>query len=205
MGISISPDGSKVYVTNFNNSGILGDNTVSVINTAVDTVSATIPVGNNPIGVSVSPDGSKVYVAEWGDDKVSVINTATNTVAATIAVGQQPYAFGNFISIYPSGVGIAPQSMVAAGIDIYPNPASDKLTVTSQQSVVNSIEIFNLLGEKVYQSLVNSHSLSGVSPTTNVPMTNAPMTINVKDFPNGVYIVKVKTEKGMEVSKFVKE
>ena len=102
--------------------------------------------------------------------------------------------------------------MVAAGIEVFPNPASDKLTVTSQQSVVISIEIFNLLGERVYQSLanshqslVNSHSLSGVSPTTNVPVTNAPLTINVKDFPNGVYMVKVKTEKGVEVKKFIKE
>ena len=38
-------------------------NTVSVINTATNTVSATITVGADPIGVSVSPDGSKVYVA----------------------------------------------------------------------------------------------------------------------------------------------
>ena len=41
-------------------------NTVSVINTATNTVSATITVGIYPLGVSVSPDGSKVYVAnEW--------------------------------------------------------------------------------------------------------------------------------------------
>ena len=54
------PDGSKVYVTNN------GANTVSVINTATNTVSATITVGIRPLGVSVSPDGSKVYVAnEW--------------------------------------------------------------------------------------------------------------------------------------------
>ena len=39
------------------------DNTVSVINTATNTVSATITVGTDPYGVSVSPDGSKVYVA----------------------------------------------------------------------------------------------------------------------------------------------
>ena len=41
----------------------IGDNTVSVINTATNTVSATITVGTNPNGISVSPDGSKVYVA----------------------------------------------------------------------------------------------------------------------------------------------
>jgi len=37
-------------------------NTVSVIDTATDTVIATIPVGLTPFGVAVSPDGSKVYI-----------------------------------------------------------------------------------------------------------------------------------------------
>ena len=66
---------------------INGANTVSVINTATNTVTATITVGTYPYGVSVSPDGSKVYVANNGDGTVSVINTATNTVTATITVG----------------------------------------------------------------------------------------------------------------------
>ena len=38
-----------------------GDNTVSVIDTATDTVTATVPVGEFPMGVAVSPDESKVY------------------------------------------------------------------------------------------------------------------------------------------------
>jgi YVTN family beta-propeller protein len=37
-------------------------NDVSVIDTATNTETATIPVGNNPFGVAVTPDGSKVYV-----------------------------------------------------------------------------------------------------------------------------------------------
>ena len=49
---------AKVYVANN------GDGTVSVINTATDTVLATIKVGNdstrsNPNGISVSPDGKR--------------------------------------------------------------------------------------------------------------------------------------------------
>ena len=38
-GIAVTPDGSKVYVTNYNASG-----TVRVINTTTDSVVATIPV-----------------------------------------------------------------------------------------------------------------------------------------------------------------
>jgi YVTN family beta-propeller protein len=56
-----------------------GSNDVSVIDIATNTVTATIPVGTNPLGVAVTPDGSKVYVANFGDDNVSVINTATKT------------------------------------------------------------------------------------------------------------------------------
>ncbi len=41
-GVSVSPDGSKVYITN------LGDSTVSVINTATNTITATIIVGTRP-------------------------------------------------------------------------------------------------------------------------------------------------------------
>ena len=89
-GVAVTPDGSKVYVANLNNS-------VSVIDTATNAVSATIPVGNGPVGVAFTPDGSKAYVANQFDDTVSVIATASNTVVATIAVGTSPIAFGIFI------------------------------------------------------------------------------------------------------------
>src|SRR5215470_19074287 len=77
------------YITNQNS------NTVSVIDTATDTVSATIPVDFIPFDVAVSPDGSKVYVTNKsitfsGPNTVSVIDTETNTVSATITVDIDP-------------------------------------------------------------------------------------------------------------------
>jgi YVTN family beta-propeller protein len=68
-----------------------GSDTVSVVDTATNTVIATIPVGVQPAGVAVSADGSKVYVANQGTGKipgsVSVIDSATNTATATIPLG----------------------------------------------------------------------------------------------------------------------
>jgi YVTN family beta-propeller protein len=84
-------NGRKVYVANRDN-----DN-VSVIDTATNTVIATIPVGSFPIGVAVTPDGSKVYVANSGSNNVFVIDTASNLVLAVVSVGIQPVAFGAFI------------------------------------------------------------------------------------------------------------
>src|SRR5262249_30821174 len=71
----------NAYITN------LVSPNVSVIDTATNTVIATIPVGIGQNGVAVTPDGSKVYVANVNVPFVSVIDTATNTVIATIPVG----------------------------------------------------------------------------------------------------------------------
>jgi YVTN family beta-propeller protein len=63
-------------------------NTVSVIDTATNIVTATVNVGVNPDRIVVSPDGKKVYVVNSADGTISVIDTATNTVTAIVSVGQ---------------------------------------------------------------------------------------------------------------------
>src|SRR5688572_6738985 len=65
-------------------------NQVSVIDTAVNTVAATIPVAGGPYGVALTPDGSRAYVSSFFGHTVTVIDTATNTVIATIPVGSNP-------------------------------------------------------------------------------------------------------------------
>jgi YVTN family beta-propeller protein len=64
------------YITNG------GGNTVSMIDTATNTVRGTIPLGASPLGVAVTPDGSMAYITNTGDNTVSVIDTAANTVVA---------------------------------------------------------------------------------------------------------------------------
>jgi len=87
IGVAVSPDGSKVYVTN------IDSNTVSVIDTATNGVTS-IAVGSRPEGVAVTPNGSKVYVANQISSAVpgtvSVIDTTTNTVIASPSVGVLP-------------------------------------------------------------------------------------------------------------------
>src|SRR5260370_24177664 len=57
VGVAVTSDGSKVYVTNFN------DNTVSVIDTATNTVTATIPVRPfpHPLSNFGAPGGADSY------------------------------------------------------------------------------------------------------------------------------------------------
>src|SRR6185503_4661437 len=51
--------------------------TLSIIDTATNTVVSTKLVGSNPIGVAVNPAGGLVYVASSGSGRVSKIIVAT--------------------------------------------------------------------------------------------------------------------------------
>jgi YVTN family beta-propeller protein len=84
---SVQTLAQNAYITND------GSGNVSVIDTATNTVIATITVGTAPFAVAVSPDGGTVYVANIDSDNVSVIDTATNKVIATITVGNSPRAW----------------------------------------------------------------------------------------------------------------
>ncbi len=68
------------------------NNTVSIINNATKSVTATVNVGIAPSGVAVIPNGKKISVANSDDNTVSVIDTGTNTNVATVTVGNHPLA-----------------------------------------------------------------------------------------------------------------
>jgi len=82
--LAITPDDSKIYVSNY------WDNTVSVISTATNTVIATISGVSNPYNIAVTPDGSLMYVANYRSNSIAVISTASNSVIATFPVEQWP-------------------------------------------------------------------------------------------------------------------
>ena len=84
------------------------------------------------------------------------------------------------------------------GMEVYPNPTTGKIQVIGNQYSVIGLEVYNVMGEKVYQSLVNSH-LSLATP----PMTNAPMTIDLSSQPDGIYFIHIKTDNGNIVKKLI--
>ena len=61
ISVAVSPDGSKVYVGH----GAPGD-TVTVIDTATNTVAGEITVGTNVGGITFTPDGSTAFVNVFG-------------------------------------------------------------------------------------------------------------------------------------------
>jgi uncharacterized repeat protein (TIGR01451 family) len=74
-------------------------------------------------------------------------------------------------------------------VDIYPNPANDRLTVTANVNVKPlSLSISNLLGEVVLSRQITANQ------------TN----LDIHSLPSGVYFVTVKDEQGATIKKLVK-
>jgi YVTN family beta-propeller protein len=97
--VAIAPDGKFAYVAN-RAAGV-----VTVVDTAVDKVVATIPIPDGPPQyLAFAPDGSRLYVSVFNDpdrsiNRVAVLDTQTNTVLTTIPVGSRPYA----LAVRPDG------------------------------------------------------------------------------------------------------
>jgi YVTN family beta-propeller protein len=95
------------YVANW------GSDTLTVIDTAMDAVAATIPVGTGVEGyaIAVAPSGGTVYLANPSVNTVSVVDTATLTLVATIPV-PRPFriavasdgSYGIVTSLYSTSV-----------------------------------------------------------------------------------------------------
>jgi YVTN family beta-propeller protein len=179
-GVAVSPDGTKVYVTNWNCSydpismspSPYINGTVSVIDTATDTVTATVPVGNWPWGIGVSPDGTRIYVTNFNNETISAIDAATNTVTATIPLDGTP-----------KGVAVNP-----AGTTLYVTIGNNVSVINVQtKTVIANVTVGTYPtdvaltpdGTRIYVANAQSNDVSVIDAATNtvtatIPVGNSP-------------------------------
>ncbi|MGH9583494.1 MAG: YncE family protein [Bryobacteraceae bacterium] len=74
-GVAVNPETNTIYVTN------TGDGTVSAIDGATNSVTATISVGNQPLAIAMNPATNRVYIADTQDNTVAVIDGNKNVVS----------------------------------------------------------------------------------------------------------------------------
>lgn len=75
----------------------------------------------------------------------------------------------------------------------YPNPTKDHITLSGVANfgIIHTAEIFNMNGQSVQKESIESEKTD--------------IELNVSALPQGIYILKVDTENGQQVQKFVKE
>jgi serine/threonine-protein kinase len=96
--VALTPDGKNAYVTNVDSRNL------SVINTATNKITTTIPVeAGPPQYIAITPDGKHAYATIYdprsGVHSVAVIDTTANKVMAIIPVGRRPYG----LAVMPDG------------------------------------------------------------------------------------------------------
>ncbi|MGC2223400.1 MAG: YncE family protein, partial [Methylocella sp.] len=169
FGVAVTPDGKHAYVVARPDSG--GSGSVSVIDTATNTVVATIPAGSFSASITVTPDGKHVYVGNGGSNSVSVIDTATNTVeAATIPVGGAP-----------SGVAVTPDGKHVYVANVGTNNVS--VIATDSNTVVATVPVGNFPiavaitpdGQHAYVTNYSDNTVSVIATASNTVVATIPV------------------------------
>jgi 3-carboxymuconate cyclase len=101
-GITISPNGSFLYVANQSTNNVSAFAIVAGTG-ALTPVGPPVPAGTTPTSVTVSPDGAFLYAANQGSNDVFAyrINSASGSLAT--------------VSGSPFTVGVTPRAIATAG------------------------------------------------------------------------------------------
>lgn len=95
--IALSPDGSRLYITN------RGSNTVSVASVDPLEVVATWPADDGAEAIALTPDGAELWVGNRTAETITVFDTRDGTVLRDLAVGFDPVR----LAVSPDGALIA--------------------------------------------------------------------------------------------------
>lgn len=184
------------YIPNY------GSSTVSVVNTATNTVITTIPlpIFSYPFSIAANAAGTKVYIGH-SYRTLSVIDTATNTAAAAVALPQGCY---NGMAVNPSGTrgyAVSHCSDNVAVLDLTASP----VTVLANLSGVGFNRPYGAVvspdGSRVYVANYYGQNVAVINTATNTvsfiatPMRN-PFGIALDSTGNNLWISHRGTPNG---------
>ncbi len=159
------------------------------------TVTATVPVGSDPIGIAVNPVTNKIYVTNQDQGlsaigTVTVIDGATNaTTTVTVGIAPQPIA----VNSATNTIYVANQNYPSSGTVTVINGATNSATATVPVGPNPRVLAVNSATNKIY--VVNSGNdtvtvIDGVtnSATATVNVGSNPEAIAVDSVTNTIYV-----------------
>ncbi len=199
QAISVSPSSSTSYTVIGSNA--LGCSANAVVNVAVNPLPVVSITSSNLENLACEEDVTELFGTgavsyQWSSTSsfimgnpalVSPNSTVTYTVIGTDANGCK--GSNTYELNVTKCVGLKDVSTTASGVKLYPNPNKGEFIVEVNNKVLNTVEVTDLTG----RVLVSSTS------------QNEKITINLSDFANGVYYVKISSDLNTEVIKVVKQ
>lgn len=170
---SASPAAAYAYVAFSDN------NSITAIDTATDSVAATIPVGAYPVDVAVSPDGTRAYAVNCYGSSISAIDATTNKVIATIRGVLSPWG----VAITPDGTKAYVTERNEGSNSVYViDTATNNIVDTIHTGYTNLGVAVTPDGKKVYVASRNSVSVidaTNDNAITTISTTEKPFDVAV--------------------------
>jgi hypothetical protein len=136
--------------------------------------------------IAVDNDGNYVLGGFFQQQLFTDANDNVPTMAINVTAGKSQNFFTKYAKSACSGLSVE-ETAVEAGIQFYPNPVQDFLTVKSKTKL-ESYEMYSSTGQNIKRGTLQN--------------TNAQ--INMSGLTAGVYYVKVKTERAVVTEKVIK-
>jgi len=155
------------------------------MNSLTHSTLVTFPSGSSVIRGSFASDSTSLYIVGAFAGSTNFDGTILSTIPSNVYDG---YIFKKNYTFYPTSIPSISQNNYA--FTLYPNPTNGILTVSSNGNI-NSIVIYNVLGELIY-SVPNNIQLSSNE-------------IDLSNFPKGIYFVKIYDGEKTYAEKIVKQ
>jgi hypothetical protein len=178
----VSGNVSKNFIIQNTGLGSLNVSAITITGTDASHFSITGPAAP----FTVSPQGAQILSVQFNPSSVGTKTAMINIVSNDL--NETSYDF------VVTGLGVAASGLNAYSngqmdLDIYPNPASDRLTVKYK----------DLKGEEA--SLLLMNSLGQVVTKENLVNDCCSIDVNVQNLPKGIYFLQVKGKKLSAVKK----
>jgi len=114
------------------------------------------------------------YIIQYGFSVTGPLADPADTTLGSVVIGE-------------ATAGVEDNSFV--NVSVYPNPSNSNWNFRTGNTVINSVEVFNLLGKRVVSQNNNSTELS----------------ISTQGLSSGIYIARITTEQGVKSVKLIRE
>ncbi|MGD0712153.1 MAG: T9SS type A sorting domain-containing protein, partial [Bacteroidales bacterium] len=195
LDVIFATDGGKVIALNGNDGSLIW-----TINLAADYGDSLFSFDNAPIVADFANDDSLgIFIVGGHGEYPAFQNDFGRAYMLSAGKGNGP-AWSEFqkdivrnssMCGVTTGINEPPQNIENNSLTVTPNPTNDNITVNTGdlRSTINDIRIYDIVGNMVFEKNMADYKAS----------------IDVSALPGGVYVVEVKTEKGVSVRRFIKE
>ncbi len=175
---------------------------LSVLGAPTANFTASTPTGANVTFANTSTGDPDTFSWDWGDGSTPSTQASPGThtfpangtyvVTLTVSNLASSDSHSDTVVITDIGIGIEEQNLLDAALSVYPNPATEDITVKLTYAYEENVEIavYNLIGEQI-------HAIEATDAF------NKEYTFDMSGQANGIYFVEVQTEEATTTKRFV--